>query len=69
MDWNMVFESVATQGPWCLMFVWLFYMNTTQSKERESKLLQVIESYNEKLAKITDTIEAINNKIDRFHGK
>ena len=69
MDFSMIVESLTNQGIWCALFVWLFYVSRTESKERESKLLQVIESYNEKLEKITDTLDTINNKIDKYHGK
>ena len=69
MDFSMILEGMANQGIWCLLFVWLFYTSREESKGRESKLMGVIESYNEKLAKITDTLDAINDKIDRFHGK
>lgn len=68
MDFSMIVEGVANQGIWCLLFVWLFYTSREESKGRESKLMSVIESYNEKLEKITDTLESINDKIDRYHG-
>ena len=69
MDFSMIVEGMANQGIWCALFVWLFYTSREESKGRESKLMNVIESYNEKLEKITDTLEAINGKIDRYHGK
>jgi hypothetical protein len=69
MDFTMIVDAVAHQGIWCALFVWLFYTSREESKGRENKLMGIIESYNEKLSKITDTLDAINDKIDRFHGK
>lgn len=69
MDFSMILEGVASQGIWCALFVYLFYTSREESKGREARLMSVIESYNEKLAKITDTLDVINGKIDKYHGK
>ena len=33
MDFSMVIDARATQGIWCLLFVWLFYTDRSDSKE------------------------------------
>lgn len=46
---------------------WFIYKLQSESVKREERLMGIIEDYGEKLAEITNTIEAINEKIDRYH--
>lgn len=66
MDFSMVIDALATQGIWCLLFVWLFYTDRTDSKEREEKLQNIINEHGKQLERITDTLATINNKIDKL---
>lgn len=66
MDFSMIIDALATQGIWCLLFVWLFYTDRTDSRQREEKLTQVITEHGEKLAEIADTLERINEKVDKL---
>lgn len=66
MDFSMVIDALATQGIWCLLFVWLFYTDRSDSKEREEKLQNIINEHGNQLERITDTLATINNKIDKL---
>lgn len=46
---------------------WFIYKLQSESVKREERLMGIIEDYGQKLAEITTTIEAINEKIDRYH--
>ena len=66
MDFSMIVDALATQGIWCLLFVWLFYTDRSDSKEREETLQNIINEHGKQLERITDTLAAINNKIDKL---
>lgn len=66
MDFSMVLDALATQGIWCLLFVWLFYTDRSDSKAREAQLQNIINEHGKQLERITDTLETINNKIDKL---
>ena len=65
MDFQMILEALANQGIWCLLFVWLFYTDRSDSKAREEKLMAVIDEHGEQLEKITETLNNINDKVER----
>lgn len=52
----------------CVILLGFFiYKLQNESVKREERLMTIIEDYGAKLADITTTIEAINEKIDRYH--
>lgn len=52
----------------CVVVLFFFiYKLQGESAKREERLMGIIEDYGTKLAEITTTIEAINEKIDRYH--
>lgn len=52
----------------CVILLGFFiYKLQNESVQREERLMKIIEDYGTKLAEITSTIEAINEKIDRYH--
>lgn len=52
----------------CVILLGFFiYKLQNESVKREERLMDIIEDYGTKLAEITTTIEAINEKIDRYH--
>ena len=69
MDFQIIVDAIMGQGIWCMLFVWLFYTSRTEAKEREDKLTDIINKHSEKLAQITETLNTINEKIDRYHSK
>lgn len=66
MDFSMVIDALATQGIWCLLFVWLFYTDRSDSRKREETLQNIINEHGKQLERITDTLATINNKIDKL---
>lgn len=68
MDFQIIVDAVMNQGIWCLLFVYLFYTSREESKAREDRLTEIIDNHSEKLAQITETLNTINEKIDRYHG-
>lgn len=69
MDFQVVADLIMNQGIWAIMFVWLFWNTREESKLREEKLMNVIEEHGNQLSHITETLQTINAKIDKFHGK
>lgn len=66
MDFSMIIDALATQGIWCLLFVWLFYTDRNDSRKREETLQEIINEHGKQLERITDTLATINNKIDKL---
>ncbi len=58
--WSDVWETAMQNGLWAMMFIALFYVQLKDSKIRETKYQQTIES----LAKKIDVINDINEKVD-----
>lgn len=50
-----------------VVLFWFIHKLQSESVKREDRLMLIIEDYGKKLAEITSTIEAINEKIDRYH--
>ncbi len=50
-----------------VVLFWFIHKLQSESVKREDRLMIIIEDYGKKLAEITTTIEAINEKIDRYH--
>lgn len=50
-----------------VVLFWFIHKLQSESVKREDRLMVIIEDYGKKLAEITTTIEAINEKIDRYH--
>ncbi|MBU5215080.1 BhlA/UviB family holin-like peptide, partial [Heyndrickxia oleronia] len=46
MDANLA-QYFLTQGPFAVLFVWLFYSSRKESQEREKQLYQTIDDQNE----------------------
>ena len=70
MDIAVLIEIVSTLGfpIACVIALFFFvYKLQNESVKREERLMGIIENYGTKLAEITSTIEAINEKIDRYH--
>ena len=71
MELAVILEAITTVGfpiACVIALFWFVYKLQNESVKREERLMVIIESYGTKLAEITNTIEAINEKIDRFHG-
>lgn len=66
MDFSMILEALANQGIWCLLFVWLFYTDRTDSRHREEELTKIITEHGEQLEKITTTLDRIDERLERI---
>jgi hypothetical protein len=53
-------NSVATQGPWALLFLSLFWWTLKENKNRENKYIEVISKLSDE---IIAEIKAIKNHI------
>lgn len=70
MDVAAITELITGVGfPIALVIVllWFVYKLQNESKLREERLMKIVEEYGTKLAEITTTINAINDKIDKYH--
>ena len=70
MDIAVIIEFISTLGfpIACVVALFFFiYKLQQESVKREERLMTIIEEYGSKLAEITATINAINDKIDRYH--
>lgn len=68
VDFTTIIEFISTLGfPIACVIALFFYIYKIQqeSVNREDRLLKIVEDYGVKLAEITATIDAINDKIDR----
>lgn len=50
-----------------VVLLWFVFKLQSESKSREERLMIIVEEYGTKLAEITTTINAINDKIDKYH--
>ena len=70
MDFSIILEVISTVGfpIACVVALFFFiYKLQNESVKREERLMAIIEDYGSKLAEITATINAMNDKIDRYH--
>ncbi|MGE6261091.1 BhlA/UviB family holin-like peptide [Heyndrickxia sporothermodurans] len=79
MDANLT-QYFLTQGPFAVLFVWLFYSSRKEAKEREKEslerekqLYQTIEDQTEILNKFSDKYDVVINQLsdikDRLPSK
>jgi len=63
MDANLI-QYFVTQGPFAVLFVWLFYSSRKEAQEREKKLNQVIDDQNEILKNFSTKYDIVITKLD-----
>ena len=54
---NELLKSVATQGPWALLFLALFWWTLKENKNRENKYIEVISKLSDKIIAEIETIK------------
>lgn len=59
MDMNTLMEMVMGQGVFAALFIWLFFTYQKESREREERLMSIVDSQGERLEKISATLEKI----------
>ncbi|MBU5215101.1 BhlA/UviB family holin-like peptide, partial [Heyndrickxia oleronia] len=52
------------QGPFAVLFVWLFYSSRKESQEREKQLYQTIDDQNEIIKRFSTKYDIIITKLD-----
>lgn len=63
MDAQALMEMVMGQGVFAALFIWLFFTYQKESKEREERLMSIVDSQSERLEKISQTLEKISEDI------
>ena len=69
MDWTMIWDFVIKQGIWCVLFVWMLLSTQKKNDEREDKLTAIMTQQGEKLVEITNTLDRINERLERIEDK
>lgn len=59
MDVNTLVEMVMGQGVFAALFIWLFFTYQKESREREERLMSIVDTQGERLEKISVTLEKI----------
>ncbi|MGK4043772.1 BhlA/UviB family holin-like peptide [Heyndrickxia oleronia] len=68
MDANLV-QYFLTQGPFAVLFVWLFYSSRKESQEREKQLYQTIDDQNEIIKRFSTKYDIIITKLDDMEDR
>ena len=65
MDWKPIFDSIISNGIFCVLFCVLFHYVIKTSTEREKQLQNLINNYNQQLKKISETLIKIQEALDK----
>ena len=68
MDVNVLVEMVMGQGVFAALFIWLFFTYQKESREREERLMSIVDSQAERLEKISSTLEKIADDLQEVKG-
>lgn len=60
MDLQALMELVMGQGVFAALFIWLFFTYQKESREREERLMSIVDSQSERLEQISATLEKIS---------
>ncbi|MBC5637848.1 MULTISPECIES: BhlA/UviB family holin-like peptide [Ornithinibacillus] len=63
MDETLI-QYFLTQGPFAVLFVWLFYTSRKEANEREKQLYQTIDDQNEILKGFSTKYDIVITKLD-----
>lgn len=63
MDETLI-QYFLTQGPFAVLFVWLFYSSRKESQEREKQLYKTIDDQNEVLRGFSTKYDIVITKLD-----
>jgi hypothetical protein len=61
MNSNII-ETMATQGPFAVLFVWLLIYVMKSNKERESRLQDLLDKFSDKYDVIIDELRNIKER-------
>jgi septal ring factor EnvC (AmiA/AmiB activator) len=65
MDSKPIFDSIISNGIFCILFCVLFHYVIKQSSERERQLQNLINDYNQQLKNISETLIKIQEALDK----
>ena len=65
MDSKPIFDSIISNGIFCILFCVLFHYVIKQSSERERQLQNLINDYNQQLNKISETLIKIQEALEK----
>ncbi|MGY0692604.1 BhlA/UviB family holin-like peptide [Virgibacillus sp. FSP13] len=57
-------QYFLTQGPFAVLFVWLFYSSRKESQEREQKLYKTIDDQNDIMKGFSSKYDIVITKLD-----
>lgn len=62
-------QYFLTQGPFAVLFVWLFYSSRKEANEREKQLYQTIDDQNEILKGFSTKYDIVITKLDDIEDR
>lgn len=65
MDSKPIFDSIISNGIFCILFCVLFHYVIKQSSERERQLQNLINDYNQQLKNISETLIKIQEALEK----
>ena len=64
-----LFEYFATQGPFAILFVWLFYTSRKESQDRELRLYKTLEDQTDILRTFSEKYDIVIDKLDEIEER
>lgn len=58
---NKLFEVIATNGAWAILFVWLLIDTRKESKAREERLQSIIDKNQEVIGELAEKFDVVEN--------
>jgi preprotein translocase subunit YajC len=65
MESKPIFDSIISNGIFCILFCVLFHYVIRQSSEREKQLQNLINDYNQQLKHISETLIKIQEALEK----
>lgn len=54
-----LFKTIASQGSWAILFIWLLIDTRKESKAREEKLQEIIDKNQEVISDLAENLEVV----------
>jgi hypothetical protein len=64
-----VLNTIAQQGPYAALFIWLFFKTIKESKEREDRLMSHVERTTDTLKQIEQSVSGMQEEIQDIREK
>lgn len=69
MDEATLIQYFITQGPFAILFVWLFFSSRKEANDREKKLYETIDDQNEILRGFSQKYDIVITKLDDIEDR